>query len=511
MERQMKLIDGAPTAAIYARKSRATDKGESIENQIARGISLCELRGWGYVVFVDYDYSGKDIDRPDFEEMMKRIYKGEFQYLICYKLDRVSRSVSDFSNLINELDSIGVGFISIKENFDLSSPIGRAMMLITAVFAQLERETIAERVRDNMIDRAKLGKWNGGPVPFGFDVYQETIEYKGRNKKVSKLIINDEEAEIVKEFYDWYLDPDGSIRSCTFMANEEGYRTKNGALWAHNQMSRILQNPVYCAADQDAYEYYKNHTDVQIVDDPDDFDGTHGLMLYNRRKPHKKTTREREQNEWILAIGEHQGIIPGKIFTKAQLKRSKNKSEAPRAGQSERSPLAGLVRCGRCNAAMSVFSSPKDSKYKSKGYFQYFSCLTKKQKSSTLCDNVSVRADVLEDLVVKHISGLLNDKAALHEILDAANSSIDDRRVPLLAKRNKLQSELNNIDMEINNLVDALGKGILPELVIKKRYKELEDKKVELRTEYQNVCNELNQDYIEAFDIDTIEQHIKSF
>lgn len=509
--RQMKLIDGSPTAAIYARKSRATEKGESIENQINRGISLCELRGWGYIVFVDYDYSGKDTDRPDFEEMMKRIHKGELQYLVCYKLDRVSRSVSDFSNLIEELSRLDVAFISIKESFDTSTPMGRAMMYITAVFAQLERETIAERVRDNMIDRAKLGKWNGGPVPFGFDAQQETIEYKGRHKKVSKLIVNDEESQIIGKFYDWYLESDGSIRACTFRANEEGYRTKNNALWSHNQMSRILQNPLYCIADQDAYDYFKNYTDVQIVDDPEDFDGTHGLMLYNRRKPHKKTTRKREQEEWILTIGEHQGIIPGRTFAKAQLKRSKNTSEAPRSGQSTRSPLAGLVRCGRCSASMSVFSSPKDSKDKSKGYFQYFNCLTKKQKSKTLCDNGSVRADLLEDLIVKHITGLLQDKSALQDILNATNSGIDDRRIPLIAKRNRMQNDIDSIDNEISNLVDALGKGILPELVIKRKYKELEDRRAKLQQEYRTVSNELDHGNIEVFDIEAMQQHLTSF
>lgn len=103
-ERQMNIIDGADTAAIYARKSKATEKGESVENQINRCIALCEMRGWGYVVFQDYDYSGKNTDRPDFEEMMKRIHKGELQYMTCYKLDRVSRSTGDFSNLIQELE-----------------------------------------------------------------------------------------------------------------------------------------------------------------------------------------------------------------------------------------------------------------------------------------------------------------------------------------------------------------------------------------------------------------------
>ena len=510
-ERQMKIVDGAPTAAIYARKSKDTEKGESIENQISRCISLCDLRGWGYVVFQDYDFSAKDTDRPDFEKMMKQIHKGEFLYLVCYKLDRVSRSVNDFANLIEGLDDLGVSFVSIKENFDTTTPMGRAMMYITAVFAQLERETIAERVRDNMIDRAKLGKWNGGPVPYGFDVERDTIEYKDRAKKVSKLVINKEEANIVKEFYEWYLSPGGSVRSVVEKANELGYKTKKGSYWSHNQVSRILQNPLYCVADIDAYNYFKNNTEVNIVDDKDEFDGTHGLMFYNRRKPHKKTTRERDESEWILAIGEHEGIIPGETFARVQYKLSKNKNKAPRSGQSERSPLAGLVRCGRCGAAMSVFSSPKDSSNKQKGYYHYFRCITREQKSKILCDNSNVRADILEDLILSHIIGLVNNKNSLQAILEATNNDIEDRRVPLIAKRNKLQSELDSIETEINNLVDALSKNILPELIIKRKYKELENKKIEIRKELEKVNFELNSNYNESYDLDNIIKHIENF
>ena len=510
-ERQMKIVDGAPTAAIYARKSKATEKGESIENQISRCISLCELRGWGYVVFEDYDFSGKDTDRPDFELMMKEIHQGKYQYLVCYKLDRISRSVSDFSKLIEELDSLGVSFISIKENFDTSTPMGRAMMYITAVFAQLERETIAERVRDNMIDRAKLGKWNGGPVPYGFDVEKDTVEYKEGTKKVSRLIINQEEASIVKEFYKWYLEPGGSIRNVVSKANELGYKTKNGAHWSHNQVSRILQNPLYCIADTDSYNYFKNNTKVNIVDDKEDYNGKNGLMFYNRRKPHKKTTRERDESEWILTIGEHEGIIPGETFARVQYKLSKNKNKAPRSGQSERSPLAGLVRCGRCGAAMSVFSSPKDSSNKQKGYYHYFRCITREQKAKILCDNSNVRADILEDLVLKHIIGLVNNKKSLESILEATNNDIENRRVPLIAKRNKLQSELDNLDIEINNLVDALSKNILPELIIKRKYKELEARKIELRKELEKVNLELNNNYNESYDLETVIKHIENF
>ena len=109
-----------PTAAIYVRKSKATEKGESIENQINRGKALCQLRGWDYIVYEDYDVSGKTLERPGFERMMRDIRSGKINYVVCYKLDRISRSVNDFSNLIEELNSLDVGFICIKDNLTIN-------------------------------------------------------------------------------------------------------------------------------------------------------------------------------------------------------------------------------------------------------------------------------------------------------------------------------------------------------------------------------------------------------
>ncbi|SKC87024.1 recombinase family protein [Maledivibacter halophilus] len=496
-----------PTAAIYARKSKATDKGESLENQINRGKALCELREWDHVVYEDYDVSGKTLERPGFERMMKDIHNGKINYVVCYKLDRISRSVNDFSNLIEELNSIDIGFICIKDNFDTSTPMGRAMMYITSVFAQLERETIAERVKDNMIDRAKMGKWNGGPVPYGFDLLKETIENNGRNKKISKLVINNDEAAKIKEFYKWYLESDGSIRSNTTRANEKGYKTKNRTDWSHNQMSRILKNPLYCIADPEVYTYFKNNTDVQIINDKEDFNGTtNGLMYYNRRKSHKKTTRKRNKDEWILAIGEHHGIISGEIFKSVQEKLNFNKSRAPREGKSYISPLSGLVKCDRCDASMSVFGSNK-----SKKRYRYFRCITKEQKAKVLCDNSNVRADILEDLIVNHIIGLCDNKKLIQELIENGNNEIENNKLPLVAKRNKFYNKLDSIENEINNLASALGKGTLPELIIKKRYKELEKNKQDIKTRLNNIEYELNSSYEYSYDLESIIQYIKDF
>ena len=153
----------ADTIAIYSRKSRYTGKGESIGNQI----DLCreyirthygDAAAEHAVVFEDEGFSGGNLNRPDFKKMMTAAKERKFKAIVVYRLDRISRNISDFSSLIEELGRLGIDFVSIRESFDTSSPMGRAMMYIASVFSQLERKTIAERILDNMHELAKTGR-----------------------------------------------------------------------------------------------------------------------------------------------------------------------------------------------------------------------------------------------------------------------------------------------------------------------------------------------------------------
>ena len=148
--------------AIYSRKSKFTGKGESIENQI----ELCRKCIQGtfenipdddILIFEDEGFSGGNTNRPQFQKMLKLCREKQIKCIVCYRLDRISRNVSDYSNLITELNKLDISFISVTEKFDTTSNMGRAMMYIASVFAQLERETIAERIRDNMLELAKDG------------------------------------------------------------------------------------------------------------------------------------------------------------------------------------------------------------------------------------------------------------------------------------------------------------------------------------------------------------------
>lgn len=141
--------------ALYGRQSIDKKDSVSIETQFEKCEGICELNGWQSKKYSDKGYSGKDTDRPDFQKLIKDIESGYIKRVIAYRLDRISRSISDFANLLNFFEKYNVTFISATENFDTSSPLGRAMIYIIMVFAQLERETIAERITDNYYFRAK--------------------------------------------------------------------------------------------------------------------------------------------------------------------------------------------------------------------------------------------------------------------------------------------------------------------------------------------------------------------
>ena len=125
-----------------------------------------ELADW----YEDPGYSGKDTNRPGLQSLLRDLERGKFDVVVVYKLDRITRSLADFFDLDRLFIDHGVSFISVKEQFDTSSPMGRAMRNIALTFAELEREMVAERVKDKMLATVRRGRWPGGTVPFGYDL-----------------------------------------------------------------------------------------------------------------------------------------------------------------------------------------------------------------------------------------------------------------------------------------------------------------------------------------------------
>lgn len=251
------------------------------------------------------------------------------------------------------------------------------MIYIIMVFAQLERETIAERITDNYYFRAKQGLFMGGGIPYGFS--SEKI-IGPDNKKKSILKINKEEALIVKHIYDLYLNNKSSIRNVVENLNLEGIKPRNNRLWSSNQISRILTRPIYTSNSLDLYNHYIN-TGINIIDDIDSFDGNKSLTIIGKetgKGKYKKNIDIAEQ--FLVTIDDISSIIDSKNWINVQNKMKKNKQYAPRTGQSKICFLSGLLYCSHCGYAISTKSQNKNGKQ-----YNYICCNTKESWLFCLC------------------------------------------------------------------------------------------------------------------------------
>ncbi len=371
---------------IYSRKSVSSSRGESLENQV----ELCKNYIYSrfkdaneieITVYEDDGFSAKTADRPQFLKMQEHIKALKPDFIVCYRLDRISRSVGDFSQFIEELISLNTGFICINEDFDTSKPMGKAMMFITSIFAQLERETIAERVKDNMLMLARTGQWLGGTPPLGFKSQLLSKSKGEKQKSAYYLMALPEEIKTVRLIFESFK----KLKSYSKVASklsEKGILNRNATPFSTASIKQILKNPVYCSADKTAYEYFISRK-AKVCFEPD---SNFGIIAYNKRNYSKKNRKLNPENDWIIAKGRHKAVIDGESFSAVQniIARKSVKKERKEIY----SLLSGFIYCQKCNNKM----LPKK---RSQGGFDYI-CKTKLKGSKQLCNNSNLCGDTLD-------------------------------------------------------------------------------------------------------------------
>lgn len=445
--------------AIYSRKSKFTGKGESIGNQV----ELCreyirthfgDKAAEKAVVFEDEGFSGGNVNRPAFKKMMTHIERGEFKALVVYRLDRVSRNVSDFSSLIEDLNRRDIVFVSIREQFDTATPMGRAMMYIASVFAQLERETIAERIRDNMHELAKTGRWLGGNTPTGYcSESVKSVTVDGKTKKACKLKLIPEEAETVKLIFDLFIKT-GSLTLTEAELIQRRIMTKNGNHFTRFSIKSILQNPVYMIADEEAYEFFKLK-DADLFSSIEEFDGIHGILAYNRTDQEKgKATVYNPVSDWIVSVGKHHGIIPGKIWVGVQDNLERNKSKSFRRPRRNEALLTGLLFCS-CGNRM----YPKLSKRKTAdGDIIYtYVCKMKERSKKDLCNKRNANGNTLDLAVIEKIKQLADEKSDFVKQLEKSKIFYTGNREQYEQKLSAMKKEKADLEKKVSSLIDTLA------------------------------------------------------
>lgn len=276
--------------AIYSRKSKFTGKGESIGNQIeeckkhiAYKYQITDMNQ--IVVYEDEGFSGKNTKRPQFQQMLGACRNHEISMIVCYRLDRISRNTIDFALLYQELERLDINFISVTENFDTTTPLGRAMLSISSAFAQLERDTIAERIRDNMLALAKTGRWLGGTTPLGYiSTAKTSVDIEGKIRTAYRLKTDSDNFSLTRLIFDKFLEFRSLTKVETYLLNYH-YKTRNGKNFSRTGIRDILKNPVYAAADKDTLCYF-NEIGTLVFNESSEFNGkekSHGQLCSMNR------------------------------------------------------------------------------------------------------------------------------------------------------------------------------------------------------------------------------------
>lgn len=436
--------------ALYARKSVERENSISCETQLdyCRAMLTPDERREKIYEFVDNGFSGGNLDRDAFREMMKLVEGGRISKIVVYRLDRISRSLMDFLNILEILRKHNVAFVSSQEPFlTTGSSYGNMLTKLLALFAEFERNAIIERVTQAYHHRADLKLYMGGQRPFGFTLVETEIH----GIKTKMLAPVTEEIEQVKYIFENYAVPGVTLRRLMDNLIQNGILPTEGN-WSTAKLSAIIKNPIYVRADNAIYDFLSGRN-AKIVSDISEFDGIHGVQIYGKTKH----TAE-DWSDMKAVVMTHEGVIPSDLWLACQKKVLSNK----RIGNSisnETSWLGGMIACKKCGRTMTV---TKGGKRADGSQTRYFSCTGKQNR---ICEGtVTVYADSLEEMADTLIGEKLLSLKACRKKTSADNSakinSLKNRIAEIRASEDKLVSLMldGNVGADMTALLNERAK-----------------------------------------------------
>jgi len=396
--------------AIYTRKS--TDEGldqefNSLDAQRESAeafIKSQEHEGWRCLPdrYDDGGYSGGTMDRPALKRLLADIEAGRIDCVVVYKVDRLSRSLLDFARILETFEEHDVSFVSVTQQFNTATSMGRLVLNVLLSFAQFEREMISERTRDKIAAARRKGKWSGGMPILGYDVVDR------------RLVVNQAEAERVREIFALYLEH-GRLMPVVKELNRRGWATKRwttkkgtvrgGQPFTKNRLYQLLTNVAYV-----------------------------GKVRYKGE----------------IHEGEHTGIVDEGVFRQVQTTLQRNGR-----GGAERNKhgalLKGLLRCAACNCTML-------HAYTSKGRrrYRYYVCRQAQQRGWHTCPAPSVPAGQIEQFVVDQIRCIGRDPTLVAATLAHVRRQAEEGIQRLERERAALQRQRRHDEAELRWLACSL-------------------------------------------------------
>lgn len=424
---------------VYARKSVERENSISCETQIEYCKSMIkpDERDEKIITIVDNGFSGGNVNRDGFQKMMKLIRQGKVRKVIVYKLDRMSRSLADFVDILQEFKLHDVKFVSSQESFDTSSPYGEMIVKLLAVFAEFERTSIIERVTQAYAHRSEMGFYMGGRQPYGFELAPTVIH----NIKTKKLNPIPSQVEQIRYIYEVYAQESVSLRRLLDILIAEGKKPLDGSDWSTAKLSALLKNPIYVKADSDIYDYYERHG-TQMITDLSMYTGEYGAQLYGRSK-HKPDNLDWSDMKLVLLT--HQGIVDSDIWLKCQSKLSKNK-QITNSFSNSTSWLAGKIVCEKCGHHMTTVKAVINNNGEIR---RYFNCTGKSHQKICTGTKVTIYAEDLENMVYDCITEKLSDLKEIKRTGKTADYS----------EINDLKLKLKTVEQNEKQLIDTMLAG----------------------------------------------------
>jgi site-specific DNA recombinase len=401
--------------AIYTRKSTTEGLEQEFNSLDAQRescssyISSQRHEGWVEIdkQYDDGGFTGGNMERPALKQLLEDIKAGMIDCIVVYKVDRLSRSLMDFSRIMDTFDKSGVSFVSVTQQFNTTSSMGRLTLNILLSFAQFEREIISERTRDKMSAARRKGKYIGGRPVLGYDIDRAT----------KKLIVNELEAERVRQIFDLYLECEGLIGTLEAI-EARGWRAKNwvtktdkqlgGGQFYKTTLHALLTNPIYLG----------------------------------------KVTYHDEMYE-----GEHQAIVDPAVFAAVKKKLNANRVNlGDRIHGKSPGVLAGLLRCSACNSMMTHSTSGGSGRGKR---YRYYVCNKATKRGHKTCPRPSLPAEEVERFVVAQLQSLTIDETLLNETCHRVSRTIND-------KGDTIRKELSLLNESLVNLERAIEAFAIP-------------------------------------------------
>lgn len=448
---EIQVTAGTIRVAVYVRVStnEQAEEGHSIGVQTEKLQAYCVARGWEvFKVYTDPGFSRSNMDRPALKSLFSDIKSGLINTVLVYKLDRLSRSQRDTLYMIEDVFlAQGVDFISMTENFDTSTPLGRAMIGILSVFAQLEREQIKERMAMGNVARAASGLWRGGSgAPIGYDYID------------GGLVVNEYEAMQIRLIFDLFL------KGYTFHAikvalQNRGYTNKYGSWKNAAIISKVLRNTTYIGKVRYAGKEYEGQHDPLVS--MDIWDATQLRLA-----------------EVTRGLSDHQKSP----FVATKL-------------------LTGCVWCGDCGARYFYHGCNKKNAKGEMIHYDYYTCYTraahKTMRRAKHCNGRTWKQPKLDAIIIGEIKKLALSKDVIESVISEHRSgSSVDARADAIGKR------LKELDNQLNKVMDLYTLGSIPLASVQAKADAINQEKAALSSELESLHKEQPQlSASKAFDL----------